>query len=238
MPETTPLQPHLGEFAWEEWLLLPEKLAIHLPTQTALVGDLHLGYLRIRNLRGDCLPEIPLKEELAPLVRALGRHQITQWACAGDLFEKGGEEKLEKEFQREMTAAGLNLIAIVPGNHDRKGSWEENPLPWKPEGFLLGDWSVFHGDKVVPHRGKQVTGHRHPVISFKKGPKHPCFLLSENHMILPAYSNEVSGVSVLKEFKGKEWRCVAVGSKGCVDLGTMDGVYKLAHPPRTRRENQ
>jgi len=226
-----------GEIAWNEWLLLPEKIAIHLPTQTALVGDLHLGYYRIRSERGDSLPQVTLAEELEPLVRAMKRHGVTNLACAGDLFEKGGNEDLEWEFQNGLADNGIRMIAIVPGNHDRKGSWELSCLPWKADGFALGDWWIYHGDKKMPPRTKEINGHRHPVFALKKGPKHPCFLLSENRITLPAYSNEVAGVSILKDFRGPQWKCIAIGKNGCVDLGTMDEVHKLAHPPRPRRSS-
>lgn len=41
-----------GEFIFDDWLFLPERLMIHLPTSIALVSDLHLAYDLARNSLG------------------------------------------------------------------------------------------------------------------------------------------------------------------------------------------
>lgn len=218
-----------GEVEWGDWIFLPERFAIHKPTNCGLVSDLHLGYFRARNQRGDLVPPVPLSEELEPLLRGLNRHRIDRWCCAGDLFEKGGTRETYLEFSAWEKQTGKELIAIAPGNHDRKGDWEEWNLPWKPGGFGINGWWVHHGDHDIPNLAQQITGHYHPVIPRKKGPRNPCFLLSKSHMVLPAYSREVSGVAAWKRFAGSAWRCIAIGPKNCVDLGTMDQVYQWAH---------
>lgn len=217
-----------GEQIWKDWVLVPERFLIHLPEHTALVSDLHLGYGQARNERGDSVPEIPLEEELAPLWSAMNRHGVRKIACAGDLFERGGNPDLENQVLGLSADKGFEWVAIATGNHDRKGERRQTRLPWHDFGFDLGGWWIIHGDRPLPKDKKLILGHRHPVVSLPGGNRHPCFLLSENRVILPAYSREVAGVSILKEFSGPDWECVAIGSKGCVPLGTMDQVKKLA----------
>lgn len=235
MPDLFPMD---GEQIWEDWILLPERLMIHTPSKTALVSDLHLGYALARNDRGDSLPEIPLNEELAPLWRAMDRHGIREIACGGDLFEKGGNTDLENQLLSLTTTKGFEWVAIAKGNHDRKGGRNPSTLPWHDFGFPLGNWWITHGDRPLPKDKNLILGHRHPVVSLPGGNRHPCFLLSENRVILPAYSMEVAGVSILKEFQGPEWECVAIGSRGCVSLGTMDQVRRLAFQQNKQKRDR
>ena len=58
------------EFPFREWLLLPERLMIHLPTSTALVSDLHLAFDLARNLRGDSSPSDETNLETIQIGRA------------------------------------------------------------------------------------------------------------------------------------------------------------------------
>lgn len=230
--------PMMGDWLWNDWVLCPERLMIHIPTKTALVSDLHLGYMLARNSRGDSLPVIPMSEELAPLFEAMARHGVIQIACGGDLFEKGGNLDLENELLALTDEKKLEWVAIATGNHDRKGERRLSKLPWHDFGFALGDWWICHGDRTLPKVKNLILGHRHPVIGLPGGNRHPCFLLSKNNVYLPAYSREVAGVSILKEFQGSEWECVAIGSRGCVSLGTMDQVRRLVFQHKKQKRDR
>ena len=233
-----------GEFIFDDWLFLPERLMIHLPTSIALVSDLHLVYDFARNSLGcptkGIFPnrETMLETELQPLWGALKRHSITKLACGGDVFEGGGDIELENLLLNLFHQNGIEIIAIATGNHDRKGKGKESRLPWHEHGFAVGNWWVIHGDRFLPVGKQLVLGHRHPVISLEAGHRDPCFLLSENQIILPAFSKKVPGVSILKEFRGSTWRCVAIKSNVCMDLGTMDQVYHLVHPVQKQKRDR
>src|SRR5262249_38269297 len=77
--------PVLHEF--EGWLLSPEGAAIHLPEQTVVIADVHLGYEWARGASGDCVPAHSLKEALEQLGHLLNRAQIVRLIVAGDLLE-------------------------------------------------------------------------------------------------------------------------------------------------------
>ncbi len=232
------------EFPFREWLLLPERLMIHLPTSTALVSDLHLAFDLARNLRGDSSPsdetnlETILEKDLLPLRRALKRHGISKLACGGDVFERGGNQALGDCLLKLFHQREIRILAIATGNHDRKGKDKRTRLPWHEHGFGLGNWWVIHGDRFVPNGKNLVLGHRHPVLSLTAGQRDPCFLLGENQIILPAYSNRVPGVSIIKEFRGSNWRCVAIRSQSCLDLGTMDQVHQMVHSNQKQKRTR
>lgn len=65
-----------------DWLLTPQRVAVHLPTQTAVLSDLHLGYAEARCGAGDAVPSLRLELSLEPLVELL-RHRERAAPCAG-----------------------------------------------------------------------------------------------------------------------------------------------------------
>ena len=70
----------------DDWWLLPERLALHEPTATAVIADVHLGYSAIRRRLGDAIPLPGMAATLAPLARAAATHRIDRLVVAGDLF--------------------------------------------------------------------------------------------------------------------------------------------------------
>src|SRR4051812_26604126 len=104
----------------DDWLLTPLRAAVHLPTGTAVVADLHLGYDRVRRRGGEAVPARPFAAPLAPLRALLHEHGLRRLLIAGDLFEDGrcAPEEMAAELLAWVGEAGLELT-IVPGNHDR-----------------------------------------------------------------------------------------------------------------------
>ncbi|MBY0233221.1 MAG: hypothetical protein K2W96_28395, partial [Gemmataceae bacterium] len=78
---------------WGEWELSPARFALHLPTRTAVVADLHLGYGRVRHRGGDAVPAPTIAEEMAPLAG------VERLLVAGDLFEDGRHQRAELEAE-------------------------------------------------------------------------------------------------------------------------------------------
>src|SRR3954453_7260781 len=52
-----------------DWFLTPYRAALHLPTATAVVADLHLGYGATRQGGGDAVPCMGLQDTFADLKR-------------------------------------------------------------------------------------------------------------------------------------------------------------------------
>src|SRR5262249_29847121 len=70
-----------------DWLLTPERAAVHLPTSTAVVADLHLGYAEARRRAGEAVPIASLEETLLPLRSLLERLRLRRLVVAGDILE-------------------------------------------------------------------------------------------------------------------------------------------------------
>jgi metallophosphoesterase superfamily enzyme len=210
-----------------QWLLTPERAALHLPTRTAVVADLHLGYGRARRRRGEAVPCPGVAETLAPLRPALARHGIARLLVAGDLFEDVCCPALVYDFLDWLKGAGVELAAVVPGNHDR-GLTEDIPLPVCRGGVEVGGWRVVHGDSELPE-GRLLHGHFHPWL--RRGRvSAPCFLVGARSVVLPALSPDARGVNVLGEPRWRRHRCCASAGDAVLDLGLVAHLGSRLRP--------
>jgi metallophosphoesterase superfamily enzyme len=203
----------------EDWLLTPERAAIHLPTATAVVADLHLGYNEARQRSGEAVPLRGLAEAMLPLLPAMGRYDLRRLVVAGDLFEERWNRELAAELLRFLAAAGIELAGVVPGNHDRGSEADSGLLPIYPEGMTLGRWRVVHGDGRLP-RGLLVHGHFHPWLRWGRAST-PCYLVGERSLVLPAFSRDALGVDVTGQHAWRRYRCCAVAGTEVLELGPL-----------------
>jgi uncharacterized protein len=202
-----------------EWLLTPERAAVHLPTRTAVAADLHLGYDRVRRHGGEAVPFRAIAGELAPLRDLLRRESIARLVVAGDLFEdaRRGREEMVEELCAWLAAEGVELVGVVPGNHDR--GLASSSLPVFADGVELGGWHVVHGDRALP-AGPRVQGHEHPCLRWR-GAAGPCYLVAEGHLVLPAYSADAAGGNVLATPRWDRFRACVVAGEAVLDFGEV-----------------
>src|SRR6187401_338532 len=97
---------------FEDWFLTPQRVAIHKPTATAVVADLHLGYQEARRRCGDAIPLMNLETALQPLLQALGEYEARDLIIAGDLFERAFDLLLWQRFQAHLAAAKVRIQAL------------------------------------------------------------------------------------------------------------------------------
>jgi putative SbcD/Mre11-related phosphoesterase len=200
-----------------DWLLTVQRVAIHVPTATAVLADLHLGYDGARRRRGEAVPIVSLAEILAPLADVLRRRQLTRIVIAGDLFEDGVDEIVVTQLHAWLTDCGADLVAVVPGNHDRRLADWLGDIPVVAAGVRLHQWLVVHGDRELPE-GPTVLGHFHPCVQL--GPyTRPCYLVAENRLVLPAYSRDARGVDVRGHRRWRGLRCLVPVGDEVLDFG-------------------
>lgn len=197
----------------DEWLLLPQRIALHEPTATAVVADLHLGYATARQRQGDAVPARDVADELGPLVVAAADHRIHGVVVAGDLFEAGYDAAILDRFNACLAQLGVKVIAIVPGNHDR-GIDQAVGLPVFSLGYQLSRWRIVHGDEPTDAE-RVVMGHWHPAMRMK-GRKRACFLAKASRLILPAFSLDAAGVDVAKDRRWNGWSRFVVDDRRVV----------------------
>ena len=209
----------------DDWFLTPARAAIHTPTATAVVADLHLGYDRVRRRGGDAVPVRRVADELDALRLELARQGVTRLVIAGDLFEDGRHQRDEvlRELLAWLETSAVELVAVVPGNHDRLGEGVEVDgwtMPLYTEGVDLGGWRIVHGDGVVP-AGRVVQGHEHPWLRWRRGVEGPCYLVGDGRLILPAMSADAAGVNVLGDARWIGYRACAIAGARVLDFGEV-----------------
>src|SRR5438552_16629520 len=92
---------------FEEWRLLPQRIALHEPSATAVIADVHLGYHAARQRLGDAIPWRSVAEEMQPLAEAAQAQTIASVIVAGDLFERGYDADLHQQFLEVLDGLGI-----------------------------------------------------------------------------------------------------------------------------------
>jgi putative SbcD/Mre11-related phosphoesterase len=208
-----------------DWLLTPERAAIHIPTATAVIADLHLGYDRVRCRAGDALPEFGIEDAIAVLGSLLRRHPARRLVIAGDLCEDGRCPEAMQELVDWLRSEDVELAGVVPGNHDRdllNAGWS---FPVFAEGMHVGEWSVVHGEKKLPP-GVTIQGHEHPCLRWQRRISAPCFLVGRRRIVLPAFSADASGVNVLGAIRWRHYRCCVPAGERVLDFGPVGLLAK------------
>jgi putative SbcD/Mre11-related phosphoesterase len=207
----------------DDWLLTPARAAIHLPSATAVVADLHLGYRETRRRRGDAVPLAPVAQALAPLQAVLAGEGVARLIVAGDLFEAHPAESVATQLRAWLAESGIELVAIVPGNHDRGLEDVPGLGPLCVQSVELGRWRIVHGDGELP-AGPVVQGHEHPCVAWPGGVRAPCFLVGADHLVLPAYSADAAGVNVRGSERWAVYRCCAIAPDAVLDFGPVGAL--------------
>jgi metallophosphoesterase superfamily enzyme len=138
---------------------------------------------------------------------------------AGDLFEAAASPALVRELLDGLDGAGLELVAVVPGNHDGDLREAAGKLPVCAEGIAVGGWRVLHGDGELPP-GPVVHGHFHPCLRWR-GLASPCFLVGPARLVLPAFSRDAAGAGVLTAARWRSYRCFVPAGDQVLDFGEL-----------------
>lgn len=204
----------------DDWLLTTWRAAVHVPTRTAVVADLHLGYDRVRRKNGEAVPVRPMRDVLRPLAEGMRESSTRRLLIAGDLFEDARVEREETidELLAWIAEREIELVGVVPGNHDR-GLSPSDRLPLRVD-IALGRWQIVHGDGERP-TGPVVQGHEHPWFRWRPGVEGPCYLIGADHLVLPAYSADAAGVNVLGKRAWVGYRCCAIAGGVVLDFGDV-----------------
>jgi putative SbcD/Mre11-related phosphoesterase len=211
---------------WQQWLLTPQRVAVDLDRAVAVVADLHLGYAAVRQRGGEAIPLPSLVEELQPLAQVVQQYAVRQILVAGDLFEDGRQPRQQLEAELLAWAESHDIRwRIVPGNHDR--GLADSLLEVVAQA-QVGPWYILHGDQpaALGQDVKILQGHEHPWLGWRRGPGQavlggPCYLLSDTHVVLPAYSANAAGVNVRNQARWAKYHAAVIAGDRVLDFGLV-----------------
>ena len=191
---------------FDDWLLLPQRFALHEPSATAVLADVHLGYSAARQRLGDAIPWRSVEEEMTPLTIAATSHDIRSLIVAGDLFERGFDAAVLAQWMDVLDRLKIRFLGLVPGNHDRGTSRKCVAALAR----RLRSCRLAHRTWRPTERRRE--GRVGPLASRDSLERPQGSLLSGagRHLILPAFSLDAAGVDVRADARWQEWDCYAV----------------------------
>ena len=174
-------------FAGEQLTLNQYRSIFWDKEKSLILSDLHLGKTAHFRKNGIALPNGVIEKDLENLQKLIEHYEPEKIIIVGDLFHAELNSEIEifrKWFEDFNTIKWL----LVKGNHDRfskKFGMEETEIH---ETETL----IFCHESLDSLQKPQIGGHIHPGVTLmaqnRQKLKFPCFLVSENQIILPAFS--------------------------------------------------
>ncbi len=181
------------------------------------VSDLHLGYAWAQRHDGQLMPISGPDDAVSRLEALCREYRPEQLIVLGDIVHRAlPVQGIEHDLKQLIaTVEGLGIRAeFILGNHDRhlQKLFAKNGFQHQIQRELtLGRFEFRHGDdpaiyskdaleQLRARNGCILMGHEHPAISLGDGVashiKCPCFLVSPEIIILPAFSRWAAGTSI------------------------------------------
>jgi DNA ligase-associated metallophosphoesterase len=161
--------------------------------KSLILSDLHIGKAAHFQKSGIPIPKDILTTDLARLKQLILHFKVTNLIIVGDLFHAEYNKDLD-EFKEWLAQFDVLKLQLIKGNHDRLSNKIYQNFEMEVFGTQLTQNSLkFVHDSVIPtHDFFTISGHIHPGVFIKgKGKqriKLPCFQMTENQLILPAFS--------------------------------------------------
>ena len=174
-------------FAGEQLTLNQYRSIFWDKEKSLILSDLHLGKTAHFRKNGIALPNGVIEKDLENLQNLLEHYEPEKIIIVGDLFHAELNSEIEI-FRKWFDDFNTIKWLLVKGNHDRfseEFGMEETEI-YETETL------IFSHESLDSLQKSQIGGHIHPGISLiaqnRQKLKFPCFLVSENQIILPAFS--------------------------------------------------
>lgn len=175
-----------------EIFTLTNQRALFWKEQKALIlSDLHIGKTAHFRKNGIALANQIMKNDLERLSILIEYFQPEKFLVVGDLLHAGDNSDVDEFCTWRSQYPDLQFY-LIEGNHDRISKTLESKLCLnvKIKSLELNDFVFVHDfEKKQPKL--QITGHIHPgfmIHSAVKKIKLPCFVVTDNQLLLPAFS--------------------------------------------------
>jgi DNA ligase-associated metallophosphoesterase len=175
-----------------EIFTLTNQRALFWKEQKALIlSDLHIGKTAHFRKNGIALANQIMKNDLERLSILIEYFQPEKFLVVGDLLHAGDNSDVDEFCTWRSQYPDLKFY-LIEGNHDRISKTLESKLCLnvKTKSLELNDFVFVHDfEKKQPKL--QITGHIHPgfmIHSAVKKIKLPCFVVTDNQLLLPAFS--------------------------------------------------
>jgi DNA ligase-associated metallophosphoesterase len=195
----------------QHFSLLPQKAMLWEEHKCLIISDLHLG--KSSHFRQNGIPvsgELH-RQDLMKLYDLILSEKCERLIINGDLVHDSYNHEWE-DFKALMTQLSPLRIDLISGNHDKFIGKILAGIQVHPKELLEGPFRFTHeplsgGAKFSDNSYFSIYGHLHPAVSLNgKGRqrlKLPCFLMKENEMFMPAFS-DFTGLNPILPQKGDQ----------------------------------
>ena len=160
--------------------------------KSLIISDLHLGKSAYFRKNGIPVPSDILEDDLERLDFLIQHFDAKKLIVVGDFLHSG--KNADFNIFEAWRTINLSLkITLIKGNHDvhRANFLHDLDISIEEDSLIIEPFTFIH---IPENREKQfsISGHLHPGVTVKlekrKSVRLPCFRISENQLILPAFS--------------------------------------------------
>jgi len=175
----------------EVFTLTNQRAAFWKREKALILSDLHIGKTAHFRKNGIALANHIMKSDLERLSVLIAYFQPEKFIVVGDLLHAGDNSDVDEFCNWRNQYPDLKFY-LVEGNHDRitQALEEKLCLNFKENQVEIHDFAFIH-DFDSSNSKFQVTGHIHPGVVLSSSVKDirlPCFVLTSNQLLLPAFS--------------------------------------------------
>lgn len=175
----------------EIFILTNQRAAFREKGKALILSDLHIGKTAHFRKNGIALSNHIMKSDLERLSALIEYFQPDKFIVVGDLLHAGDNSDVDEFCTWKSQYPDLQFY-LIEGNHDRISASLEKKLclDFKADLLEIDGFTFIHDFEPIKS-GFQITGHIHPGIvlhSAIKSIRLPCFALSDNQLLLPAFS--------------------------------------------------
>lgn len=177
----------------DQLFTLNNQHSMYWPNEKALIiSDLHLGKTAYFRKNGFAVPDYTHKNDLKKLAQLLEHYQPEKLIIVGDLIHARNNNEVIDFINFKNRYANTQFI-LIKGNHDVLSDKfiQSIGIDDVHQSLNIGTILFIHEPELT-YDFFTISGHKHPGVFIKllknKGKRLPCFVVSKNQLILPAFS--------------------------------------------------
>lgn len=203
------------EIRGNQFILLPEKAVYWIEEDALLFADLHAGKANHFRKHGIPISSDPLLQDLNTIDLLIQQTNAKKVIILGDLFHS--YHNTENEFVVRWINEQKIPFTLIKGNHDLHTPVYDGLI--EVDEWTQGSLRLVHDPLEKESEYFQIGGHIHPGFRIRgkarQSMRFPCFFISQQHMILPAFGSLTGSVNMKPQ---KNDTLVLVTPEGLVAL--------------------
>ncbi|QDP85991.1 ligase-associated DNA damage response endonuclease PdeM [Chryseobacterium sp. SNU WT5] len=160
--------------------------------KAVIISDLHIGKTAYFRKNGIPIPANILERDLERLEVLVENFNTEQLIIVGDFLHAGKNKDFELFEEWRSKNPALKII-LIKGNHDihQADLLKHLDISIVENSLLIEPFTFIHEPEDAENKFS-ISGHLHPGVTVKlekrKSVRLPCFRVSNNQLILPAFS--------------------------------------------------